>query len=64
MSEEKLDWDAAADRVNEVIDSYKELIGMKGVNPFFGLAFLASLLNRYQAGDRTEELYKEMMECQ
>lgn len=56
-----MDWDKAVKYLKEVIDQYKELIGKPMVNPFFGLAFLDSLLKRYNQGERTQELYDAMM---
>jgi hypothetical protein len=58
------DWDVAKNRLDEVIEQYKELIGISGVNPLFGLMYLSSLANRYNAGERSDELHQEMMECE
>ncbi len=57
-------WDGAKKHLDEVIEEYKKLIGMPGVNPIFGLAYLNSLLTRYNQGERSEELLEEMQTCE
>ena len=60
----ELNWTYAQSRLDEVTDAYKSLIGMRGVNPMFGLAFLGTLNTRFEKGERTQDLYDEMMECE
>jgi hypothetical protein len=59
-----MDWSKAEEYLKELINQYIFLIGMPGVMPFFGLAYLDSLLKRYNKGERTQELYDEMMSCE
>ena len=58
-----MDWNKAILYLDNVIGQYKELIGMPRCNPYFGLMYLASLKERVEKGERTEELYEEIMEC-
>ena len=56
-----LDWDAAIDHLNMLIDMY-ESIGASGI---LGLAVvLLPLKKRYADGERTQKLYDEIMECE
>ena len=57
-------WTDAKKHLDEVVAQYKSLVGTPGVNAIFGLAYLNSLLTRYNSGERSEDLYKEMIECE
>ena len=46
--EKTVDWDAAYRHVLEVLKQYGALIGMRGVNPYFGMVFMQSLLKSVQ----------------
>jgi hypothetical protein len=59
-----MEWDKAKQHLETVLGYYKELIGQPGVNVFFGLAYLDTLMKRYLSGERTQELYDEMMESE
>jgi hypothetical protein len=59
-----MNWEKAKQHLDEVLSQYQELIGMPGVNPYFGIAYLKNLLKRYEWGERTQDLYDEMMECE
>jgi hypothetical protein len=59
-----MDWTKAETYLKEVISQYTSLLGMPQVNPFFGLAYLDGLLKRYNSGERTQELYDEMLACE
>ena len=62
---EMLNWDKAIAHLNEVIAQYESLDGTPGVNVHFVLkVVLRPLRIRYDAGDRTQELYDEMMATQ
>lgn len=61
---EKAKWEKAINYLTEMINAYQGIVGMKNVNPYLALAFLDSLLKRYNNGDRTEELYKAIMSCE
>ena len=63
MSDESktIDWPGAYAHTLEVLGEYGKLVGMPNVNPYFGIAYLRSLLKRYESGERTEELYDDMM---
>ncbi len=67
MSEEKkdmgnneIDWDWADEMLAITEKTYKELVGVVGVNPWFVLGSLASLRTRYDRGERNEMLYKDI----
>ena len=59
MSKDELNWEKAINYLNTLIDAYSS-IGWCGL---FGLGTLTELKRRYENGERTEELYKEIMEC-
>ncbi len=59
-----MDWEAAEKHVKTTLGYYQELVGQPGVIAGFGILYLESLLRRYNSGERTEELYSEMKECQ
>jgi len=59
-----MDWDTAEWHLKDVIDQYKSLIGVRGVNPMFGLSYLNTLMTRFLDGERTQELYDDMIDCE
>jgi|GEM_PF-2458748 len=60
-----MDWDAAKKHFDEARIQYQELEGMPGmpgVNAIFALRLTFDpLAKRYNAGERTRELYDEML---
>lgn len=58
-----MDWEKCKTHFDEVFQEYKDLLGTPGVNTSFAinLTFLP-LSNRYNEGERTQELYDEMMD--
>lgn len=61
MSE--LDWKKAKEHFDNVMDEYKSLLGTPGVNTSFALMITFNpLLTRFNKGERSEELFNEMME--
>lgn len=57
----ELDWEKAEYHLNLMIDGYKS-IGQCGI---FGLMLtLYPLKHRFNSGERTKELYDEIMECE
>lgn len=64
MTEENLDWERALKHFTSVLDQYKDLIGAPGVNVMFALSHMNLTLERYHEGERTSELYNEMMEAE
>ena len=50
------EWDEAVKRTQELLKEYQNL----GFIGSFGQAHLLSLLNRYERGERTEDLYESM----
>jgi hypothetical protein len=58
----ELDWQKAESHLNVCLKAYKELVGRPQVNPFFALGLLAALQQRFERGERTIELYNEIME--
>lgn len=62
---EEMDWEKCISRFLSIKDQYESLHGMEGVNVAFALLLVfAPLENRYRSGERTPELYQEMMEVQ
>lgn len=56
------EWTEAKEHLDEVIREYKNLQGMPGVNVNFALTLVLNpLLNRFNSGERTDELYESMM---
>ena len=55
-----MDWEKAIGNVDMLIPLYEE-IGWPGI---FGLNALKSLKRRYERGERSEDLYEEMMEAE
>jgi len=61
---DSLDWQKAEDHLTTCLKAYKELVGQPNVNPFFALGVLASIQQRFEKGERTVELYNEIMELE
>jgi len=57
-------WEEAKKHLKETQDQYIRLIGQKQANPFFALANLSHLESRFQDGERTLDLYIQMMKAQ
>ena len=60
----KQNWDEARKHLQETQKQYLDLIGQPHVNPYFALANLTQLENRFQHGERTLDLYIQMMTAQ
>lgn len=57
-----MDWDKAKAHFDEVRKMYQDLEGIPGVNSSIALIVVFQPLSmRYNAGERTEALYNEMM---
>lgn len=57
-----MDWITAETHFNEVMRQYEALYGMPGVNVSFALALVFRPLKaRFEGGERTQQLYDEMM---
>lgn len=62
MKQEEMNWEKAKRHFDTVRKQYQDLEGMPGVNTSFALRLTFDpLAKRYNAGERTEELYEEMM---
>ncbi len=57
-------WENAKDYLDLLLEEYKSLLGKPGVNPIFGMAILNALLVRFNSGERTQELFDEIMSCE
>ena len=57
---DRKEWKEAERNLSVVISAYKELGGIGT----FGLVFLNGLMQRYQNGERTQELFDTMMEAE
>lgn len=55
-------WKQAKEYFDTISNSYNELIGKPGVSVNYTIDYVLNpLLKRYYKGERTEELYHEMM---
>lgn len=58
-----MDWEKAKAHFDEVRKQYQDLEGKPGVNTSMALRFTFDpLARRFNSGERTQELYDEMME--
>lgn len=57
-----LDWKKAESHLIACDEAYKEAINLPGGNPWFALGILTGLRMRFDKGERTKELYSEIME--
>lgn len=55
------DWRAAESHLREVREAYQRQLEAPGVQPLLGLDEITRLEARLQAGERTPELYREIM---
>lgn len=63
--EKPLDWEAARKYFDEVRSEYQRLAGTPGVNTELALSLtFRPLAQRFESGERTRELYDEMMGVQ
>ena len=51
------EWSFAEDNVRKIREEYRKL----GIIGMFGEMILTAYLNRYEAGERTEDLYESMI---
>jgi len=59
------DWNKAKQRFDAIRQQYQALDGLPGVNVTFALRVaLEPLARRYNAGERTQELYDAMISVQ
>lgn len=62
IENESLDWKAAFGHFDSVRKSYQELAGTPGVNVSFAFEMVfRPLAERFESGERSAELYEEMM---
>lgn len=62
MNEQPMDWQAAKENFDAVMAAYTDLLGTPNV--LVGPALMVTfepLVRRYNGGERTRELYDEMM---
>ena len=65
LQEKDLDWEKAKEHLDEITDRYKRLVGLPGVNTSLALTLVMyPLLRRYDNGERTQELYDEILEVE
>lgn len=57
---EPMDWEQAKNYLDVMIDAYAEI----GAPGWFGLSLMKPLKRRYEAGERTRELYDEIMKLE
>lgn len=58
------DWTKAEDHLSSMEETCKELSGMPGVNMMFYGGLLAGLRGRFDKGERTGSLHREIMEME
>ena len=59
---EELNWGKAKKHFDEVKKEYQDLKNKPHVNPYFALMIVFDpLLERYDSGERTKELFDKMM---
>lgn len=61
METQQLDWAKAERHFNMIYDAYKDLPVNVG---FFGLTVFREIKRRFDAGERTPELFQEMMDVE
>ena len=54
----KENWNDAEFHAKELLAMYKSI----GAEGFFGVSMIQNILNRYDSGERTQELYNEMID--
>ena len=58
-------WEAAREHLRKLDGQYAALLSMRGVNVnFVRFIIIAPLAERYDQGERTPGLYKEMLEVE
>lgn len=58
----KMDWEKAKKHFDTIRGHYQDLEGVKGVKTTIGLRIVFDpLAKRYESGERSQELYDEMM---
>ena len=65
LQEKTINWEKAKEHLDEITDRYKRLVGIPGVNTSLALILVMyPLAFRYDSGERTQELYNEMLEVE
>ena len=65
LQEKDMNWEKAKEHLDEIIARYQRLVGIPGVNTSLALTLVMyPLLRRYDNGERTQELYDEMLEVE
>lgn len=62
MEEENEGWEAAKNHLDEISQAIEDTRGMPRVSMVFYETQYKGLRERYNSGERTEELYDEIME--
>lgn len=55
------DWSRAEAHLRKVREAYHGQMEMSGMQPLLGLDEIATVEARFQGGERTQELYQEIM---
>ena len=65
LQEKDMNWEKAKEHLDEIIARYQRLVGIPGVNTSLALTLVMyPLAFRYDCGERTQELYNEMLEVE
>ena len=65
LQEKDMNWEKAKEHLDEITNRYKRLVGLPGVNTSLALILVMyPLAFRYDSGERTQELYDEMLEVE
>lgn len=57
----ELEWEKAIEHANMIKDEYDSLVNIPGVNTTFALMHINRDITRYANGERTQELYNELL---
>ena len=58
-------WETAKENFDKIFEMYKDMLGQPDTNTSIAIAFVLNpLLTRYNSGERSKELYDEMMDVE
>lgn len=55
------EWEKAVEHAKMIKEEYDKLVSMPGVNATFALGHINRDITRYANGERTQELYNELL---
>jgi hypothetical protein len=60
--QDQQDWSKAEERLRQIEERIRKTMGMPGVNMMFYAGLYAALRSRFDGGERSEALYREIVE--